>query len=194
MKLGQNIIVGRSFFRPKLDWLKTKDGYLAKAPGGAYSYLVKRVLPESSEYVVTWTLKVIDPKRKKNRIIAGGSKQVAMAYTRVPAMAIAELLEAKENEAMPFAKGRSKIVRVGSERRDISSLSWDIQNNNHAYNHEELEAYYLSRPDGCKDNCPWDLEIRYPGGPDTGANCDAWHLMNIDSLRIGQAIIALMRI
>jgi len=193
MKLSCRIIVGRRQFFPKLNWQKTKDGWRATIKKNGYSYRVKRELPENKDQVITWHLIVSAPGNNRKKIITGKSTEVAMVYTRVSAMAIAELLEACESEAQPYKKGLPKKISVGKETCFIESKDWEIGGDTSAYLHGELCAYQLLRPDNCKKDDPWNLNIMYPGGPDSQDNSEAWELKNIDSLEIGQAIATLMR-
>jgi len=192
MKLSCRIIVGRRQFFPKLNWQKTKDGWQATIKKNGYSYQVKKELPENKDRVITWHLIVNAPANNRNKIITGKSTEVAMVYSQVEAMAIAELLEARESEAQPYKKGQLKKISVGKEVRFIDDEDWKIGGDNSAYLHGGLCAYQLLRPDNCKKDDPWNLNIMYPGGPDSQDNSEAWELKNIDSLEIGQAIVTLM--
>jgi hypothetical protein len=187
VKLRYNIIVGQRFLKPKIEWEKVDDFWQAKIPGASYSYLVKRELPETRDNCTVWKLYVNTLKAGK-KINKKGESEVAMVYSRAMAMAIAELLEAKDAEFKSFIKGRPGRVCVGQERRYINDKEWEIKGKNHAHTSKISEIYQLLRPDGCSKNHAWNLNIGYPGGPDS----QEWELKNIDSLIIGQAIVALM--
>ena len=185
-RLSYWIIVGQSRLKPKLKWEEAGKGrWQAKITDG-YSYLVVFEPPEKGK-VAVWKLNIVS-KKKNERTGLVGQSELAMVYSSVAAMAIAELIEAKESDLIPY-KSASNMIFVGREQRDLNDFSWDIQKNS-AYCQEGLEAYQFLRDEGGKKNSPWDLQIIYPEGYD----CDTWELKNIDSLRIGQAIVALMTI
>jgi hypothetical protein len=191
MKLGQRIFVGSVFFQPKLNWKKTKDGWMAKIKGKNYRYLIERRAAKSKEETITWKL-VIWSLKNNERVDPVGKKELAMVYTAGRAKAIAELLEANENEAKPFKNGLSGEIIFDKERLSINNCGeWKIKGKDNFYLYNISKAYYLWRPNGCYT---WNLEIRYPGGPDMVDNCNAWRLKNIASLKISEAIIALMTI
>ncbi|HTX87300.1 MAG TPA: hypothetical protein VMC41_04530 [Candidatus Nanoarchaeia archaeon] len=195
MKLSYWIIVGKTRLAPKLEWQRAASGWRAKIAGQPYFYKVEREAPKNKNEVTVWYLKIYSGKRNRRINIAGRSHfELAMVYTSVAARAIAELIESEEKDFIPYKIAPAKKIFVGKERRYLDEFSWEIKGSNYAYNKEEFDGYYLSRNYDCKKDDPWDLRIIFPGGADSPENCGAWELKGIDSLRIGQAIVALMRV
>jgi hypothetical protein len=189
-KLSYWIITGQSRFKPKLKWKEESSGcWRTEIAGKPYSYLVEFKPPEKKGNVAVWNL-LIESSKKNERMDLIGHSELAMVYSSVAAMAIAELIEAKENEFVPYETTKTNLIFVGREQRDLNDFSWETEGN-YAYYQEGAKGYELLRNKGSEF---WNLRIIFPGGADTAENCDNWELKIIDSLRIGQAIVALMAI
>jgi len=118
-RLSYWIIVGQSRLKPKLKWKKRVKA--VGKPNYRWLFISGRVWTARKGKVAVWKWILSQKRRTKGRI--SRTKRISHVYSSVAAMAIAELIEAKESDLIPY-KSASNMIFVGREQRDLNDFSW----------------------------------------------------------------------